>query len=159
MIAMKKILIIDDEYNIHEDITDSLRSILNPQIRRIWTSSMFEMYGHKKINNSRVDGLLDVEVVSIFSQWYGFREAWAEEQKPDLIFMDACLDSSSPDTIPLIQKIRETSNVCIIAMSSSYKYTEEMVNAGANYNFRKGMEFEIPANTFEVVKKQLNVYP
>ena len=156
---MKKILIIDDEYNVHEDVVDELRKIFNPKIRRIWTPDYFEMYGHEKINDLRVDGLPDVEVVSVFSQYYDFKEAWSEEQKPDIIFMDACLRSSSPNTIPLIQEIRKTSSVCIIAMSSSSKYTEEMVNAGANYNFRKGMNFKIPVNILEVVKNQLNVCP
>ena len=47
-----------------------------------------------------------------------FFEIWGKNKEFDLIYMDACLDSDELDTIPLINKIRETSQCPIVASTS-----------------------------------------
>lgn len=66
-----------------------------------------------------------------------FLKLWEDDKNFNLIYMDACLDSRELDTIPLIQKIRETSNCPIVAATSKDDARQEMMEAGCNYEFRK----------------------
>ena len=66
-----------------------------------------------------------------------FLKVWEVDQNFDLIYMDACLDSDELDTIPLINKIRETSNCPIVAATSMDTARKKMILAGCDYEFTK----------------------
>jgi len=60
------------------------------------------------------------------------RELYDQNQDVDLVVMDGCVDSSSLDSIPLVEEIRKTYKGPILAASSSFLCNEELVLAGCD---------------------------
>lgn len=50
----------------------------------------------------------------------------------DLIVMDACVPGDTPNTIPLVQELREKYNGLIVASSSVDFYRKVLLKAGCN---------------------------
>lgn len=76
---------------------------------------------------------LHVEIVEAYTLEHALA-AWANNSDVDLIIMDGCLHGDHPDTISLIQKIRETYAGHIIAASSDAGFRDQLMAAGCSHN-------------------------
>lgn len=74
----------------------------------------------------------------------------AFEQIPDfdVILMDACVPGDDPNTMWLVEKMRETFKGPIIAISSVPEYRQELIKAGADHEAEKT---EVAAKVLELV--------
>ena len=76
-------------------------------------------------------------------------EKWDSIQEIALVVMDGCIDNRDrPDTVPLIQKIRETFSGPMIAASSSVDYRKMLMRAGCSHEAAKPL---VPAKVLELL--------
>lgn len=74
-----------------------------------------------------------VEIISAYSIKQA-EELFIANPDVSAVIMDACVDSDDIDTIPLVHKMRQTFAGPIVAGSSSYKYCQELIDAGCSHN-------------------------
>ncbi|MFA6325153.1 MAG: hypothetical protein WCX46_02920 [Candidatus Paceibacterota bacterium] len=72
-----------------------------------------------------------------------FYELWEKDQNFRIVSMDGCLTGSSLNTIPLIKKIKESSDSLIVGCTSLLdEPREEMKKAGCRLVFNKDLIFK-----------------
>lgn len=93
---------------------------------------------------------LDSKVILLFAS--SIREAekqFATNPDLDAIVVDACVPGGVPNTTHLIQKFRETFHGPMIAISSSWAYLKQLLDAGCNHCCPE--KEDVPAKVLEVL--------
>lgn len=74
------------------------------------------------------------------------------EANPDLalVIMDACVSSESPNSMPLVQKMRKTFQGPIVAGSGNSNYSKILMQVGCSHEAPK---WDIPALVSQILKE------
>jgi len=75
---------------------------------------------------------------------------WENQMTLDLVIMDGCINSTAPNTMPLIRKIAKTGFKPIIACSSHPCYNRFLIDAGCTDEIEKSEIVDYTLNLFNI---------
>jgi len=80
--------------------------------------------------------LMGLELVSVFTLTEAEQQL-SRIQEFEVIAVDACMSGNTPDTVPLVTKLRERFNGIMIAISNLPDFQAALIRAGCNFGCAK----------------------